>query len=165
MTEPVEVVTMPISLSYDYTPGVATSEFLRGLVERRILGQRCTSCGKVYVQPKGLCPRCGIALTETFDLPDSGIVTTFCVVNIPFAGQAVECPYISASILFDGADVPIFHLVQEVPVHEARMGMRVAAVWADELSPNMTSIKYFAPTGEPDVPLDEVLARMWPADA
>lgn len=158
------IVTMPIRLEYAYTPGVAVSEFLRALVDRRILGQRCTSCGKVYVPPKGLCPRCGIALDRTLDLPDTGIVTTFCVVNIPFAGQAVECPYVSASILFDGADVPIFHLVQEVAVNEVRMGMRVRAVWG-EREPTMTSIKYFAPTGEPDVPLDQVLAKMWSTDA
>jgi hypothetical protein len=30
------------------------------------------------------------------------------------------------------------------------MGLRVEAVWADELGPTMNSIKYWKPTGEPD---------------
>jgi hypothetical protein len=34
------------------------------------------------------------------------------------------------------------------------MGLRVKAVWADELVPNASSIKWFEPTGEPDAPYD-----------
>ena len=41
-------------------------------------------------------------------------------------------------------------LIQEVPIEEVRMGLRVEAVWADELGPTMSSIKYWKPTGEPD---------------
>lgn len=162
MTEPVKIMPAPIRLEYAYTPGVASSAFLRAIAEGRILGQRCTSCGKVYVPPRNLCPRCGIALDGTIELPDTGVVTTFCVVNVPFAGQAVECPYVSASVLLDGADTPIFHLIHGVAAGEARMGMRVRAVWAPagEREPTMASIRHFEPTGEPDEPLEAVLARM-----
>ena len=30
------------------------------------------------------------------------------------------------------------------------MGMRVKAIWADELKPDAANIKWFEPTGEPD---------------
>ena len=45
------------------------------------------------------------------------------------------------------------HMIQECPVDEVRPGMRVEAVWVpdDELGPTMESIKWFRPTGEPDV--------------
>jgi hypothetical protein len=44
-------------------------------------------------------------------------------------------------------------MIQECPVDEVRPGMRVEAVWVpdDELGPTMESIKWFRPTGEPDV--------------
>lgn len=156
------VVTMPIRLEYDYTPGRARSRFLRAIAEGRITGQRCTECRKVYVPPLDFCPRDGIPLEGNVDLPDTGIVTTFCIVNLPFAGQSVACPYASAAVLIDGSDIPIFHLVQEVDVAEVRMGMRVRAVWKppEERTPTLESIRHFAPTGEPDVPLAEVLARI-----
>ncbi len=56
----------------------------------------------------------------------------------------------------DGADIALFHLIQEVPAADVRMGMRVEAVWdeAEELEPTMESIKHFRPTGEPDAPFD-----------
>ena len=47
-------------------------------------------------------------------------------------------------------DIPLMGLVQEIPIEEVRMGLRVEAVWADELGPTMSSIKYWKPTGEPD---------------
>jgi uncharacterized OB-fold protein len=72
------------------------------------------------------------------------------VVNVQFAGQSVEVPYASGYMLCDGADIPLMGLVQEIPIEEVRMGLRVEAVWADELGPTMNSIKYWKPTGEPD---------------
>lgn len=160
--EPVTVIQTPVRLEYDYTPGAALSEGLRALVDARILGQRCPRCGKVYVPPKGSCPRCGVVCEGTIEIADTGIVTMFCIVDIPFAGQAVECPYVSAAVLLDGADIPILHLIQEVDAHDVRMGMRVQAVWrpAGEREPTMGAIEYFKPTGEPDVPLDQVLERI-----
>lgn len=150
------VISTPISLPYTYTAGVAASRYLRGLAERRLLGQRCPSCAKVYIPPRGSCPTCGVATAEDIECADTGTVTTFCIVNIPFPGQAIRPPFVAASVLLDGADIPIFHLLQEVQVEDARMGMRVAAVWVarDELRPSMESIRYFRPTGEPDAVYD-----------
>jgi hypothetical protein len=93
---------------------------------------------------------------EEVELPDTGTVTTFCIVNLPFYGKELEIPYVCASVLLDGADVTSFHLIQEIPADQVRMGMRVKAVWVspEELKPTLQSIKYFRPSGEPDAPLE-----------
>ncbi len=57
-------------------------------------------------------------------------MTTYCVVNVPFAGQSIEIPYICGQILLDGANLSFMGLIQEIPTDEVRMGMRVEAVWA-----------------------------------
>jgi uncharacterized OB-fold protein len=157
------IVTIPIRLEYDFTPGASRSRFLRGLAEGKILGERCPKCGKVYVGGgSGACARDGVPTKETVELPDVGTVTTFCVVNLPFAGQTIEIPYVSASILLDGADIPLMHLIQEVKAEDVRMGMRVRAEWKPEgeRAPSMDTIKYFKPADEPDAPIDDVLKRM-----
>ena len=148
------IVQRPMHIDFTAYTGTAQSRFLKGITEGRILGERCPNCSKVYVPPRGSCPTCGVPTKEQVELAGTGIVTTFCVVNIPFAGQAVECPYVSASILLDGADIPLFSLIQEIPFDQVRMGLRVQAVWADELRPTLESIKYFKPTGEPDAEFD-----------
>jgi hypothetical protein len=63
----------------------------------------------------------------------------------------MKLPYVYASILLDGADIPLLHLV-DVPAAEARMGMRVKAEWAApaDRKPTLESIRWFVATGEPD---------------
>ena len=80
-------------------------------------------------------------------------MTTFCVVDINFYGREIEVPYTCAAVLLDGADIPFFGLIQEIPPDQVRMGLRVKARWARELSPDFSAIECFVPTGEPDAGL------------
>jgi len=150
--DPVRKIRTPIRLDYTMTAGAAQSRFLRQIANGKIFGQRCPECRKVYVPPRGSCPTCGVATQEEVELGNKGTITTFCIVNIPFAGAAIPIPYVCASVLLDGADVTLFHLVREVPVEEVRMGMRVQAVWVppEERGPTLESITHFRPAGEPD---------------
>ena len=146
----------PVRLRYTVNAGRASSRFLRGLVEGKILGQRCPVCRKVNVPPRGACPTCGVPCDEDVRLAETGTVTTFCIININFDAKARELPYACASILLDGSDSTLFHLVQDCPAAEIRMGMRVRAVWAppNERTPSLESITHFKPAGEPDAPYE-----------
>lgn len=150
--EPVTGVVSPISLDYLYAASPEESAFFAGLAEGRIIGQRCPVCHKVYVPPRGACPVDGVPTTEEVELPSSGTITTFCIVNVPFLGQKIAPPYVSAYVLLDGADIAIQHLILEIPADEVRMGMRVEAVWRprDEWGTTIENIAHFRPTGEPD---------------
>jgi uncharacterized OB-fold protein len=156
VTDPVTTLATPIRVEYAYTAGMAQSRYLKGISEGKFLGQRCPACHQVYVPPRGSCPTDGVATTDEVELGNTGIVTTYCVVNVPFQGQSIEIPYICAQILLDGANIAFMGLIQEIPTDQIRMGMRVEAVWVDksELSLSMTSVKYFRPNGEPDAPYE-----------
>ncbi len=156
MSDPVKIIRTPSRLEYTYTAGIATSRFLRGMAEGRIMGQRCPQCGKVYIPPRGSCSVCAVATEEEVELSNKGTVTTFCIVNIPSQGLSVPVPYVCADIMLDGADVPFMHIIQECPTEDVRMGMRVEAVWADpdKLQTSVESIRHFRPTGEPDAPYE-----------
>ena len=145
-------VVTPVSLDYTYAASPEESKFFSGLAEGRILGQRCPACHKVYVPPRGACPTDGVPTTDEVELPARGTVTTFCVVNVPFLGQRIKPPYVSAYVLLDGADIAIQHLIQEIPTEDVRMGMRVEAVWRpeEEWTTSIENISHFRPTGEPD---------------
>jgi hypothetical protein len=158
MSEPVKGFLSPVRLTYTINAGRAASRFLRGMVAGKILGQRCPVCHKVNVPPRGACPTCGVPTEEEVQLSEVGTITTFCIINIPFEAQALELPYACASILLDGADTTLFHLIQGAPASEIRMGMRVRAVWrpAAERTPSLHSIQWFEPAGEPDVPYEVI---------
>ena len=155
MSEPIRRIKAPVRLEYTVEAGRTLSRFLAGLVEGRILGRRCPGCRKVYVPPRGACPTCALAPGEEVVVADRGTVTTFCIVNVPFEGQTMKLPYVYASILLDGADIPLLHLVS-APAAEARMGMRVKAEWVPpgERRPTLESIQWFSQTGEADASFD-----------
>jgi uncharacterized OB-fold protein len=98
---------------------------------------------------------CGVPWAEEVEVSDSGTLTTFCIVNVPFEGQTMKLPYVYGSILLDGAGLPLLHLIQ-APADEVRMGMRVKAEWVPpaERKPTLESIRWFVPTGEPDAAFD-----------
>jgi uncharacterized OB-fold protein len=149
-------IISPVRLAYDYAASPEESKFFRGLAEGRLLGQRCPKCQKVYVPPRGACPVDGVPTTDEVELPDHGIITTYCVVNVPFQGQQIPIPYVSAYVLLDGADIAFLHLILDIDAKDVRMGMRVEAVWKprEEWTTDLNNIKYFRPTGEPDADYD-----------
>ncbi|WP_203335837.1 Zn-ribbon domain-containing OB-fold protein [Nocardioides limicola] len=150
--EAVTGIITPVDLHYTYAASSEESTFFRGLAEGRLIGQRCPTCHKVYVPPRGACPVDGVATIEDVELPHTGTVTTFCIVNVPFLGQRIDPPYVSAYVLLDGADIAIQHLILDIPADEVRMGMRVEAVWRprEEWGTTIENINGFRPTGEPD---------------
>jgi uncharacterized OB-fold protein len=149
-------IISPVNLEYVYAASPQESKFFRGLAEGKLLGQRCPACQKVYVPPRGACPVDGVPTVEEIELPDRGTVTTFCIVNVPFPGQKIEPPYVSAYVLLDGADIAFLHLILECDAADVRMGMRVEAVWKprEEWTTDLNNIRYFRPTGEPDADYD-----------
>jgi hypothetical protein len=153
--DPVTMITTPIRLHYHHTTSAEETRYLLALAEGRLVGQRCPACRKVYVPPR-VCPADGVPPDEVVEVTDHGTVTTFCVVNVPFAGQRLEPPYVVAQVLLDGADIPIPHLILGLPAEQVRMGMRVAAVWRDPTQWTTTpeNIAHFEPTGEPDAPYE-----------
>jgi uncharacterized OB-fold protein len=90
-------------------------------------------------------------------------VKTFTVMRVPFYGQKIEIPYCIAQIVPDGADGSIMHLLQDVEAEDVRIGMRVEAVWGEgKRSGSLADdVLYFRPTGERDMPIDELIARGW----
>lgn len=153
---PVEIATTPVALRVQHTASIQETSYLLALEQGRLVGQRCPACRKVYIPPRGACPVDGVPTAEEVELPDRGVVTTFCIVNVPFHGQKITPPYVAAYVLLDGADIAFLHLILECPAEEVRMGMRVEAVWKprEEWGPAMQNIDHFRPSGAPDAPYD-----------
>lgn len=155
-TDPVSMIVTPISVHIEHSASAQESEFLRGLKRGELIGARIGPGHPVYIPPRGASPTDGIPTNDFVPVADTGTVTTFCIVNVPFLGQKIKPPYVSAYILLDGADIAIQHVILECDAADVRMGMRVAAKWrpTEEWGHTMQNIEYFRPTGEPDADYD-----------
>ena len=160
--EPVRYIDSKVYLPYDYVAGDLKALYLRALKDKKILGSKCSVSGKVFVTPIIASPESFAPCNELVEVSDHGVMTTFCVVNIPVIGRDLELPYVASSVALDGADISIFALIRGVKPEEARMGMRVRAVWRPdgERTGSHDDILHFEPTGEPDAPLDSFSHRL-----
>jgi uncharacterized OB-fold protein len=137
----------------------------------RLLGLRCPSCGRTYTGGKGYCPVDSIALTtdDEVDLPQRGVLTNYTVITpVQYPGQTETEPFARVHVLLDGTDVILsFQDLIDRPPGEIRIGMRLAAVWADESAgqqaPGGSTVQGLAgwrPTGEPDVDDPDLVNRI-----
>ena len=93
--------------------------------------------------------RCLATLTDCWvELDPTGEVTGFTVVRYAEPCQAQESPYVLALIRLDGADTPIARVLKCGQIEQARIGMRVRAVFSDKVKNNIVQIACFEPTME-----------------
>ncbi|MBI3785824.1 MAG: Zn-ribbon domain-containing OB-fold protein [Deltaproteobacteria bacterium] len=160
--EGIKYVETTVRLPYHYVAGDYKALYLLALKEKRILGSKCDTTGKVFVPPIVASPESFAPCSQLVEVADRGVVTTFCVVNIPVIGRNLELPYVAASVALDGAAISIFALIQECKPQDVHMGMRVEAVWKPdgERQGDHEDIQYFRPTGEPDAPPETYINRL-----
>ncbi|MFE2874260.1 OB-fold domain-containing protein [Streptomyces roseus] len=137
-------------LDYTYSPGRSQTAYINALAERRTVGERCPSCHKVYVPPRGACPTCGVATTDQVEVGPAGTVTTYCIVNIKAKNLDIEVPYVYAHIALDGADLALHGRIGGIPYDQVRMGLRVEPVWTE----GGRHPDHYRPSGEPDADYD-----------
>ncbi|MFF4958123.1 Zn-ribbon domain-containing OB-fold protein [Streptomyces sp. NPDC001222] len=147
---PVTGIVAPARLDYTYSPGRAQSAYIDALSGQRTVGERCPSCRKVYVPPRGACPTCGVATAEQVEVGPRGTVTTYCIVNIKAKNLDIEVPYVYAHIALDGADLALHGRIGGIPYDQVRMGLRVEPVWTE----GARYPDHYRPTGEPDADYD-----------
>ncbi|MEV1064546.1 OB-fold domain-containing protein [Streptomyces sp. NPDC050263] len=148
--ERVTGIVAPARLDYSYSPGRAQSAYIAALSTQRTVGERCPSCRKVYVPPRGACPTCGVPTAEQVEVGPRGTVTTFCIVNIKAKNLDIEVPYVYAHIALDGADLALHGRIGGIPYDQVRMGLRVEPVWTQ----GARYPDHYRPTGEPDADYD-----------
>lgn len=148
--DPITGIVAAARLDYTYSPGRAQTAYINALADNRNVGERCPSCRKVYVPPRGACPTCGVATSEQVEVGPGGTVTTFCIVNIKAKNLDIEVPYVYAHIALDGAGLALHGRIGGIPYDQVRMGMRVEPVWTE----GARYPDHYRPTGEPDADYD-----------
>ena len=156
----VKVMESPIVLKYNFSAGYATSKFLRGCKEGKIIGQRSSVTGKVIVPPRGSDPETGTPTVEEVELGNKATVISFTIVHIPIPNNPIQPPYIIANMVLDNSDQTFIHLISECDNSSVQMGTRVEAIWKDKAAWDYTfeNIKYFRPINEPVVDIDKLKA-------
>jgi uncharacterized OB-fold protein len=123
-------------LTYRHSAGLVASEFFAALEQGRILGRRCPSCGRVLLPPRPFCDRCYVDTDAWVEVAATGVLETFTIVYVKFAGLP-DPPYAIAYVRLEGADTAILNYVRALDLEDmdasvARLapGTRIRVVFA-----------------------------------
>ena len=138
-------------LDYSVTVGPVYTKFYEGLIEKKILGNKCSSCGRVYVPPRPFCDICFVEPDEWVEMEPRGTVETFTITYQKFENLP-EPPYITAVIRMHGSATSLIHFIGGIEFQEPKelptkvtIGMEVEPVWAEDRKGDIRDIEYFKP--------------------
>jgi uncharacterized OB-fold protein len=132
-----------IAVPCTWWAGETASRFLLALRDRRkILGTRCTSCGKVFVPPRRNCSRCFVEMEEWVEVSDEGVIEAHTVVRYGHPVQPSKPPFAFALVRLDGADVGFLHLIRK-NLDRIENGLRVKARFREERTGHILDIDSF----------------------
>jgi len=145
-----------LKAEFAWDTGIGIGAYLASLKRGVILGAYCGHCRKTVVPPRTVCEWCFRPMSEYAPLKDTGTVNTFSLCYVTWDVQRIKEPEIPAVIMLDGASTlgpasvvmgGIMHKLGEVDPKEAKIGMRVQAVWKPEAEREgaITDILYFKP--------------------
>ena len=144
------------NFEYDYAAGRYASQFMTSLRDHaKLLGTRCSQCGRVLVPPRPVCGICAARTDEWVEVGPHGTITGYTVVETPFidpmTGVERPIPYGFAFIKLDGADTNIYHFLQENRHEHLEVGMSVEATFKPEgeREGKMSDIICFRSVGSP----------------
>jgi uncharacterized OB-fold protein len=135
-------------ITYHYSAGAYASRFFHEIQKnRKIYGNKCPSCSKVYVPPRIVCPECYEELDEWAEVGPQGTVIGCTAVNLafpdPLTGKVRETPYGFGLIRLDGCSTNWMFFLEESSYEKMKPGMRVEAVFAQERKGDLNDILHF----------------------
>jgi uncharacterized OB-fold protein len=143
--EPISVEVTAHS-SFLVSTGATGTRFLTEIMaNKKIVGDKCPSCSKVYCPPRLHCPACFVKMSEWVDLTGKGTLSSFTVVRYKESYHLREIPYAYGIIQLDGADTGLVHMLGGVDLDKIKVGMRVEPVFKEEREGSFLDIDYFKP--------------------
>jgi uncharacterized OB-fold protein len=139
---------VPVDFVYNYRVGAYMERYLEGFKNRKILGSKCPDCGKVVVPARMYCGGCNSKMEELAEVGQEGILDNFTIGHVVLEKGAVkpaEKPYLLGLVKLDGADSLLLVRVEGVPAAEAKSGMRLKAIWKDEVAGDYGDLDHFEP--------------------
>ena len=131
---------------YTLSAGPVRSKFLLHLRDQqKIMGTKCPTCGRVHVPARSTCLGCFENMGDWVEVGDEGILTAYTIVNKKFPMAGADSVFGFGIVKLDGADTGLTHRLGEVDPDKLRIGVRMKAVFNDELKGDIRDIKHFEP--------------------
>jgi uncharacterized OB-fold protein len=138
-------------LDYSVSLGSTYTRWMKGLKEKKVLGNKCPKCKKIFVPAKPFCEKCFEDIKEWIETDGEGIVESFTIGYQKFRNLP-EPPYVIGIIRVNGSATCMIHWIggftfkkpEDIP-EKIQIGMKVKPVWAKKRKGDILDILYFKP--------------------
>ena len=137
-----------VRADYNFWVGRYLDKFFDNLEHKKLVGNKCSKCGDVFVPPRKICGKCNlvIPLEENWvDLPDTGILKNYTItpyrVNDRTHRKAKDL--LLGMIQIDGSNTAIVYRLLNLNPDEIKIGMKVKIEWAEKPKGDPSDIKGF----------------------
>jgi uncharacterized OB-fold protein len=90
--------------------------------EGKLMGGKCSKCGKIHFPPRQLCDQCFSKEFEWTQIPTEGKLLTYTIIHIAPAQFQPMAPYAMGIVrLKNGLKIP--GMIRDAPLDQIRIGM------------------------------------------
>ncbi len=138
-----------LSIPQRFATGPVMGKFLRALIDKQILANKCPKCGRRQLPAREVCAECVVRADQWEEVGPEGMICTYDIAYYaspdPLTGESREPPYCSAHILLDGCvgHETLWHEIKKEDIPRVKERVRVRPVWNEERVGAITDIKYF----------------------
>jgi len=137
-----------VRADFNFWVGRYLDKFFDNLENKKLVGNKCSKCGDVFVPPRKICGKCNVVipLEENWvDLPDTGILKNYTItpyrVNDRTHRKAKDL--LLGMIQIDGSNTAIVYKLLNLKPDEIKIGMKVKIEWAEKPKGDPSDIKGF----------------------
>jgi len=137
-----------IKIEYRYTMGGQSKFFIELMKHKKLLGTKCTKCGKTWMPPRINCSDC-YAPADWVELKQTGTIQVSTIVWYTTSAFIKAIPYGVGFIKLDGAETSLLQGIfsENLVPSKVKKGRRVKAVFLKEREGKMTDF-FFVPEDE-----------------
>jgi len=137
-----------IAINYKYTMGSQSKFFIELKNNKKLLGTKCTKCGKTWMPPRINCSEC-YEPADWVEMKQVGTIEVSTIVWYTTSAFIKAVPYSIAFVKLDGANTALLQGIfsENLVPSKIKKGNRVRAVFLKEREGKMTDF-FFVPEDE-----------------
>lgn len=137
-----------LKIDYRYTMGGQSKFFIELMNNKKLLGTKCTKCGKIWMPPRIDCSEC-YEPAEWIEMRQTGTIDVSTIVWYTTSAFIKAIPYGIGFIRLDGADTAMLQGIfsESLIPSKVKKGKKVRAVFQKEREGKMTDF-FFVPEDE-----------------
>ena len=150
MTEKLVVTTKGfVRADFSFWVGRYMDKFYDSFENKKIIGNQCSKCKKVFVPPRKICGECNETIPleiNWVNLPNTGTLLNYTVTHYRVSDRTArkaKKPQLIGMVQIDGSDTAIVYRLLNLEPEEVKIGMKVIIKWEEKTKGAPSDIKGF----------------------